>query len=338
MPKLEPRLLSPEKRKRVAEDRPESVTREFRSSSPTGQNLRPLVVPELSDEQIAGLLALDSPLIPESHTTPNLQLERIDQLEPDMRLVELEAMEPPSHESSRRRANDTTPTPIDAIHAADFDSQSLTPTGIKQGALRPVAPPSSEDDPYADLNLLPLEVTTETRYEVEGTNPTNPFIRGSKMAQYTSYKDGDTKVDDELPQLATTIRERPVREPGLTLPRTPEAGPWARAEAALAAGDATTALDTSEAALAQAGAAAGELINANRSLLEHVYAGVLGAPERRLEHGSATPDLDPRQAFLLSRIDGAMTVEDVLDVSGMSRFEAMRLLALLARRGAVKLR
>ena len=46
-------------------------------------------------------------------------------------------------------------------------------------------------------------------------------------------------------------------------------------------------------------------------------------------------DFEPRSAFLLSRIDGSMTVEDVLDVSGMPRLEALRVMALLVRRGAV---
>jgi hypothetical protein len=359
MPRLEPRLLTPDKKRRITEDRPESVTREFHSTTPTGPNLRPLDVPELTDEQIAGLLALDSPLIPESHTTPELRLDRIDSLEPpDARLVDLDSVQPSrvsrAHpdatmaDEPRRgpRANDTTPTPIDAITTADFDTQSLTPTGVKSGPLRPVAATAPEDDPYADLSLLSLEVTHEGEEGEEGgTNPTNPFIRGSKMAEYTSFGNPaeSTKVD-ELPQLPTTLKPRPQRpmapptEPGMTLPRPPAGGPLARAEAALAAGDATTALDASEAALQQAGASAGELIAINRALLERIYAGVLGNPERRLVHGPATPDLDPRQAFLLSRIDGAMTIEDVLDVSGMSRIEAMRLLAMLARRGAVRLR
>ncbi|MGZ3442229.1 MAG: hypothetical protein ACXVDD_22070, partial [Polyangia bacterium] len=72
MPALEPKLLTPQNRKRgkVTEDRPESVTREFRSATPTGPNLRPLDVPELTDEQIQSLLSLDSPLIPEGRTTP----------------------------------------------------------------------------------------------------------------------------------------------------------------------------------------------------------------------------------------------------------------------------
>ena len=50
MPALEPKLLTPQNRKRnkVTEDRPESVTREFKSATPTGPNLRPLDVPELT--------------------------------------------------------------------------------------------------------------------------------------------------------------------------------------------------------------------------------------------------------------------------------------------------
>ena len=52
-------------------------------------------------------------------------------------------------------------------------------------------------------------------------------------------------------------------------------------------------------------------------------------------HGKAMGTLEPRSAFLLSRIDGSMTVEDVLDVSGMPRLEALREMALLVRRGAV---
>jgi hypothetical protein len=70
-------------------------------------------------------------------------------------------------------------------------------------------------------------------------------------------------------------------------------------------------------------------------VIEQIYAGILRSPDRIPVHGQATPDLDPRSAFLLSRIDGSMTVEDVLDVSGMPRTEALRVMALLVRRGAV---
>jgi hypothetical protein len=49
-------------------------------------------------------------------------------------------------------------------------------------------------------------------------------------------------------------------------------------------------------------------------------------------------ELDHRAAFLLSRIDGALTLEDVLDVSGMARLEALRHLCRLILRGFLELR
>lgn len=47
--------------------------------------------------------------------------------------------------------------------------------------------------------------------------------------------------------------------------------------------------------------------------------------------------LDRRAAFLLSRIDGVSSVEDVIDVSGMPRIEAMKTLVDLLDRGAIRI-
>jgi len=47
--------------------------------------------------------------------------------------------------------------------------------------------------------------------------------------------------------------------------------------------------------------------------------------------------LDHRAGFLLSRIDGLGTVEDLLDVCGMPRLEALKTLADLLERGAIRL-
>lgn len=46
--------------------------------------------------------------------------------------------------------------------------------------------------------------------------------------------------------------------------------------------------------------------------------------------------LDHRQAFLLSRIDGRSTIEDLLDLSGMSRLEVMKMLVELLEAGAIR--
>jgi hypothetical protein len=342
MPALEPKLLTPQNRKRnkVAEDRPESVTREFRSATPTGPNLRPLDVPELTDEQIQGLLSLDSPLIPEGRTTPQIELDRIDgldespEIEAAERIIEMDAHPTPlPHQAPPGLKplvkNDTNPMGVESF-SGEFEPSQHTPTGIKPGGLKPVRESQPEDDPYADLNLLPLEVAPDLsgpdEVEEGGTNPTNPFIRGthaSKLAQYTSYGSaGEPKLED-MPPLPT-------------LPGTKTPGhPLGMAEAALQAGDLGAAVDACEKALTESGGLGGTVARDHLPLVEQIYGAILGGAERTPVHGRAVGDLEPRSAFLLSRIDGSMTVEDVLDVSGMPRLEALRVMALLVRRGAV---
>ena len=46
--------------------------------------------------------------------------------------------------------------------------------------------------------------------------------------------------------------------------------------------------------------------------------------------------LDHRSGFLLSRVDGLATIEDVLDVCGMPRLEALKTLVDLIERGAIR--
>lgn len=86
-----------------------------------------------------------------------------------------------------------------------------------------------------------------------------------------------------------------------------------------------------------------EVIEPARPLFEQVFATYLGPTPRKIPISSGIADrlpaneMDPRAAFLLSRIDGTLTVEQVLEVAGMSRFEALRVLAKLVKLGAVKL-
>jgi hypothetical protein len=215
-------------------------------------------------------------------------------------------------------------------YSGEFDPSQLTPTGIKPAALKPVRDSQPEDDPYADLNLLPLEVAPDLsgpdEVEEGGTNPTNPFIRGSsasKLAQYTSYGSSTEVKLEDMPPL-----------PSLPGTKTP-GHPLGAAEGALQAGDLGAAVDACEAALAEAGGLGGEMARDHLPLVEQIYGAILGGADRVPVHGKAVGDLEPRSAFLLSRIDGSMTVEDVLDVSGMPRLEALRVMALLVRRGAV---
>jgi hypothetical protein len=48
-------------------------------------------------------------------------------------------------------------------------------------------------------------------------------------------------------------------------------------------------------------------------------------------------EIDHRAGFLLSLIDGASSLEAILDVSGMPRLDALRILRELVQRGAIRL-
>jgi tetratricopeptide (TPR) repeat protein len=55
------------------------------------------------------------------------------------------------------------------------------------------------------------------------------------------------------------------------------------------------------------------------------------------EGALASQGLDHRAGFLLSRIDGVMHIEHLLDIAGMPRAEAMRILALLLRNKTIRI-
>jgi hypothetical protein len=53
-------------------------------------------------------------------------------------------------------------------------------------------------------------------------------------------------------------------------------------------------------------------------------------------HELANAPISPRAAFLLSRIDGMLSIDEILDVSGMPRLEAYRHLCQLFLRGILR--
>lgn len=66
----------------------------------------------------------------------------------------------------------------------------------------------------------------------------------------------------------------------------------------------------------------------------------LGGPDavpRTIVSGAALRELalDHREGFLLSRVDGVSTLDEILDVSGLGRSETLRLLAVLRDKGAI---
>lgn len=71
--------------------------------------------------------------------------------------------------------------------------------------------------------------------------------------------------------------------------------------------------------------------------LAGLYESLLGPLDRLARAGRLPRDLEPSSAFLLSLLDGSMTLEEALMVSGLDRLRGARTLALLIGRGLVKI-
>ena len=84
-----------------------------------------------------------------------------------------------------------------------------------------------------------------------------------------------------------------------------------------------------------------KLIHRNRETIMSVFQSYLGNLDRapqlaRPLHELANAPISPRAAFLLSRIDGLLTIDEILDVCGMPRLEAYRYLCQLFLRGILR--
>jgi hypothetical protein len=88
--------------------------------------------------------------------------------------------------------------------------------------------------------------------------------------------------------------------------------------------------DTSEACL---------MVDAESMLIDHIFETRIGSLAQRLRVASIPSNLDsrvsPEQAFLLSRLDGGVSVEEVLDLSPLSRRDTLRQLLALMRDGLI---
>jgi hypothetical protein len=87
---------------------------------------------------------------------------------------------------------------------------------------------------------------------------------------------------------------------------------------------------------------AGQYARSCRDRLTQMYSARLG-PLEQVVTVSVPADqitwlsLDHRAGFLLSLVDGASTLEELLDISGMSRLEALRIMVTLVQQNVVRL-
>ncbi|HEY4107228.1 MAG TPA: serine/threonine-protein kinase [Polyangiaceae bacterium] len=82
-----------------------------------------------------------------------------------------------------------------------------------------------------------------------------------------------------------------------------------------------------------------KLIDSEAVLIDHIFESRLGSLEHRLTVPSTPSQVNarvsPEQAFLLSRVDGGVTVEEALDLSPLSRRETLRLLVEMLQVGLI---
>jgi len=88
-------------------------------------------------------------------------------------------------------------------------------------------------------------------------------------------------------------------------------------------------------------ALAQKLLHRHRDATMTVFQNFLGDLSRQPAlakplHELASAPISPRAAFLLSRIDGMLSIDEILDVSGMPRLEAYRHLCQLFLRGILR--
>lgn len=148
-----------------------------------------------------------------------------------------------------------------------------------------------------------------------------------------------TQLEESL--APDTLEDLPVHAEGVRASTTELVG---ECRAALSDNHADQAALAAELALqlAEHGPPPGvdDLIEPSRALFERAFRAFMGNPhgcpiraiptEMIAEYG-----LDQRAAFLMSRLDGMTSTADLIDSSGMSRFDAVRVLASLRRAKAI---
>jgi hypothetical protein len=221
---------------------------------------------------------------------------------------------------------------------------------------------SREPRPPAHDDFNESEFTAEYE-DTRKTREHNPFAAGGPPArQAAPPEQGDSSVIIDERLLETTgLGREPARDPELTGDFRPRRDPSREAredrirrrvtellksaEESAGRGEFLAAVASVEEVMREddEGVIAPVLLHRHRDLLYRIYEGHIGdmqaVPLVAVPlHEIAGQALDHRTGFLLSRIDGMLSFEDILDVAGMPRMEAYQILSNLLRKGVIEVR
>lgn len=144
----------------------------------------------------------------------------------------------------------------------------------------------------------------------------------------------ETQLRSRMPSYPDSAETNPAREVQSAIEAAREA---------VATGNTNAAVDLVETALTIAESThsqtAKQSIERAGTLFNRIFLACLGDLNRRLVvrevPSTQSGTVSPEQAFVLSRLDGSTTVEEVLDLTPMPRQQALRLLVGLLRRGLI---
>ncbi len=218
---------------------------------------------------------------------------------------------------------------------------NFTPGAARQDAPRQDAPrarfDSVQDAPRARFDSV----------NVEGhSSSASPKPAQGQQGQQGLPGQGLHKPSEPPPTMGPAVRhERRSTSWSKKDPATTVRDLIARAHQELGLDTPELALSYAESALAIADelsthAEVKQQVEANTRVLERIFERVIGRMDAAISLGeipSGAAPLSPHQAFLLSRIDGHLTVEEALDLSPLPRMQTLRHLADLLRAGYLRL-
>lgn len=192
-------------------------------------------------------------------------------------------------------------------------------SGVQPVGERPSARPTPAPEVALELDIPDLDEHDDLGLDLESPKAPDPMQLG--------FGARDFELELETPAAP------PVEEPAVSQMRD-----------RYAAGDFTGALVLAESLLESDPSHPDALRFAEscRDVLTQMYAARLGALDQPVQV-AVPPDqvrwlsLDHRAGFLLSLVDGSSTIDEILDISGMPRLEALRIMFTLFEQQIIRL-
>jgi hypothetical protein len=240
----------------------------------------------------------------------------------------------PTRPVTKKRPPQAPPAPVSKIPGV-----KQTMSGI------PSAPPVQPEAPNEEPQLIELELVEEESggplIELEPVVEASPTTTDQDYAAVVSVRGAHISVPPERPDAVEEAQPEIVDRP--PPPLEPEKSARQQIGERYELGDYSGALDIAERLLREDpdDVEASDYAESCKEVLTQMYEARIGSFDRVpqvavSEHELIWRDLDPAAGFVLSRIDGFSSFEDIIDISGMPRFETCRILDQLLQEGIIK--